>query len=382
MSTSLELDFGKYDLVIEDPSDQKSWVKAFEPLMPGWAQENYGLKHEAREYDFDEKTSKSLGECIAKAMQKYRKEVAESIVNDEPFTEWEHVLGDAANRELHGEFGSDHDVNDHFLYGKTFKKLSDCIEKAMEEHDGPVCDLEELVDEIRMQTRYKMEELDTSTIYDEVGKLSVTLMYVPGFDPNVKSADSFDINPSEISTQKPGLGHQALLNLVRVSIPDLMELVEVDQDDSELIDAWLELEDPVAKAQALGQPVTPVFSSSEDLKSLFDNTDGCSYVLPCWVGSLTFNELRKIDPTQPYELSGGIISFTENNNGAGYYLYLDESEKIVVHPSDFLGGEHGRTVGEIYDVSLRDLEAKIAIHAPSIPEIKVPASSVEELSFS
>lgn len=369
MTIGLELQFERNSLDIGDPSDQNSWLKAFEPLMQKWANEHYGLKYEARDDDFDKEKSKSLGDCIANAMKNYRKEVAESTFNDEPFTEWQHVLGDAINRELHGEFGSDHDVNDDFLYGKTFKKLSSCIEEAMEEHDGPVCDLEELVDEIRTQTRYKMEALDYTTIFDEVGKVSITLMYVPGYDPNTQSADRFDINPSEISTQAPGPGHQALLNLVRVSIPDLMELVEVDEDDSGLIDAWLNLEDPVAKAEALGQPVTPLLSSNADLKSLFEETEGHSYVLPCWVGSLKFNELRNIDPIQPFELSGGIISFTENNNGGGYFVSLDDSDKIVVDTLSFIGGEHGKTVQEIYDLTRRSLEAKIATPEPIAPEI-------------
>lgn len=380
MTTALELEFEGEDLVIEDPSDQESWIKGFDSVIQGWAREHYTFRYEHRDNDFDKKTSKSLGESVARAMQNYRKEVADSVANNEPFTEWEHVLAREVDCASYGEFGSDHDKNDEFLYSSTFDELYSCIEQAMEEHDGPVCGLDELIDEIRMQTRYKMEELDTSTIYDEVGTASITLMYVPGFDPNTGCIDDFDINSSEISIRAPGQGHQAFLNLVRVSIPDLMELVEVDQDDSGLIDAWLDLEDPVAKAQAMGQTVTPLFSSSDDIKSLFDNTSGYSYVLPCWVGSLKFNQLRKIDPTKPFELSGGIISLTEYNNGAGYYESLDESAKVLVDPSGFIGKEYGYTVMEIFDMTSRSLMANISIHESTAPEVKAPENNDVEMA--
>lgn len=382
MTTALELEFEGEDLVIEDPSDQDSWIKAFEPLMQKWATAEYGLKYEQRDDDFDKKTSKDLGECIASAMKDYRKEVADSLVNDEPFTEWQYVLGDALSRQIYGEMGNDHDANDHFLHGKTFTTLYECISEAMDEHDGPVCDLDELVDEIRTQTRYKMEDLDYTTIFDEVGKLSIKLMYVPGFDPNTQSVDNFDINPSEISTRAPGLGHQALLSLARVSIPDLMEMVEVDQDDSGLIDAWLELEDPVAKAEAMGQPVTPLFKSSDDLKSLFENTNGNSYVLPCWVGSLTFNELKKVDPTKPLELSGGIVVFNDYANGSGFDVHLDESAKIIVASDHFLGKEYGYSVEETFGLTRRSLVANIKNHEPIVPLAKVVETGHMEPEFS
>jgi hypothetical protein len=375
MTTALELEFEGEDLVIEDPSDQASWIKGFDSFIQGWASEHYTFKHEYRDNDFDKKTSKSLGESIARAMQIYREEVAESNINNEPFTAWEHVLADAVSQTLHGEFHHDNDGNDEFLYSSTFEDLYSCIDEAMSEHDGPVCDLDELVDEIRTQTRYKMEELDTSTIYDEVGGLSVTLMHVPGFNPETGYIDDFDINSSEISTRAPGMGHQALLNLIRVSIPDLMELVEIDQDDSGLIDAWLDLEDPVAKGAALGQPVTPLFSSVDGVKALFENTNGYSGVLPCWVGSVKINDLKKIDPTKSIELSGGIIALTENANGAGYYESLEDSAKIVIDPSGFLIKEYGYTVMEIFDMTRRSLEAKISIYEQVVPTRKAPENN-------
>jgi hypothetical protein len=382
MTTALELDFKNDSIEIEDPSDQDSWLKAFEPLMQKWAQSEYGLKYEQRDDDFDAKKSKSLSECVGIAMSNYRKEVADSLVSDEPFTEWQYILGDAISRELYGEMGNDHDANDYFLHGETFTALYECISEAMEEHDGPVCDLDELIDKIRHQTRYKMEDLDYTTIFDEVGKQTIKLMYVPGFDPNTQNVDNFDINPSEISTRAPGLGHQALLNLARVSIPELMEMVEVDQDDSELIDAWLELEDPVAKAEAAGQPLTPLFTSSDDLQSLFENTNGNSYVLPCWVGSLTFNDLKKIDPTKPLELSGGIVFFNDYSNGSGFDVHLDDSAKIIVPPDHFLGKEYGHSVEETFGLTRRSLAANIKNHEPIVLLDKVVETGHMEPEFS
>jgi hypothetical protein len=292
------------------------------------------------------------------------------------------MLGDAISREIYGEMGNDNDANDYFLHGKTFTALYESISEAMDEHDGPVCDLDELVDEIRTQTRYKMEDLDYTTIFDEVGKQTIKLMYVPGFDPNTQSIDNFDINPSEISTRAPGLGHQALLNLVRVSIPDLMEMVEVDQDDSELIDAWLELEDPVAKAEAVGQSVTPLFTSRDDLQSLFENTNGNSYVLPCWVGSLTFNDLKEIDPTKPLELNGGSVFFNDYANGSGFDVSLDDSAKIIVEPDNFLVREYGYSVEETFGLTRRSLAAKIKNHEPIVHLAKVVETDHMEPEFS
>lgn len=354
MTTPLIFEFDGEEYAIEDPSNKTSWLVGLEGLMQEFANDNYGVQHERWDDDFSDDQHKTLGRAVATAMLEYRKELQAANLNDTLCTPWENLLSGSLYEALHGELGSDYDAHDHGLYSSKFTEIEEAITEAAEDYESSVCDLDGLVDDIRSCIREKMEELDDSTIYDSIGHLSIKLMYVPGFDHKKHSIDDFDVNPNEFSTIAPSQGHQALLTLTRISIPELLELNEVDPSDSGLIDAWLDMNEATAVEGAEAPPI-----SSEEVHELIENAT-VSYALPAWVGSIKIKDLKKIDPSKPLEVTGGVIALIDHLNGAGHVVSVADGSKVVIQPSDFLDKECNYGVKQIFDLTTRSLEATIA----------------------
>jgi len=353
MTTPLNFEFDGEEYTIEDPSNKNSWLVGLQSLMQEFANENYGVQHERWDSDFSDEQHKTFGRAVATAMLEYRKELQAANLNETLCTPWENVLAGSLYNALYGELGSDYDAHDHGLYSAKFTEIEEAIADAAEDFEAPVCDLEALVDDIRSSIREKMEELDDSTIYDSIGHLSIELMYVPGFDHEKHSIDDFDVNPNEFSKRAPSYGHQALLTLTRISIPDLLELTEVDPSDSDLIDAWLEMKEAPAVE---GDQAPPI--SREKVLELIENAS-VSYALPAWFGSIEIKDLKKIDPSKPLEVTGGLIGLIDHLNGAGYVVPVAAVGKVVIQPSDCLDQEYNNSVKKICDLTEKSMKAKI-----------------------
>lgn len=372
---TLEFEFEGHDLTIEDPMCSRSWVIGLTPFINDFAQENYGLRYEQIDSDLDKERLRALADSVGEALARYRKDAREAIITNTPYTQWKDVLGDSLAQSFNGEH-YENEEHDHALYGKEFTKLYEAIDEAMREHDGPVADVDELIDEIRSVTKEKMEQHDWTTVYDAIGKLRLPLLYVPGYTPGKDGLSDFDISAEEIQDCKhPGRGEQALLNLLRVSVPDFMEYKEFDHRNSELMDAWISgIKDPTLDPaiSALG----PVFKDLSELDDFFDNAGGNGGVLPCWVGTLTPNDLKAIDPLTDNALTGGLISLNEWVNGSGSVEGIGESV-VLLNGDWLLSSERGNAVEDTFGLTRSSLEGKII----PLPEPKV-TKEPEPLEFS
>lgn len=373
---TLEFEFDGHEMIIEDPMSSRSWLTGLAPFINDFAQDKYGLRFEHIDHDLSKEKLRELADAVGQALAQYRKDALEAISTNTPHTQWKDVLGDALALALNGE-NCEHTEHDHALYEDTdFTDLYEAIDQAMQEHDGPVADLDELFDEVRSATREKMEGHDWSTVFDAIGKLRIPLLFVPGYRPGKDALSDFDISAEEIQECKhPGRGEQALLNLLRVSIPDFMEYKGFDHRNSDLMDAWIsDIKDPTLDPaiSALG----PVFKDLTELDDFFDNATGNGGVLPCWVGTLTPNDLKAIDPLTDNALTGGMISLNEWQNGSGSVEGLGES--VVLLSGDWLlSSEHGKAIEDTCGLTKKSLEGKIA----PVPEVKV-AKEPEALEFS
>lgn len=373
---TLEFEFDGHEMIIEDPMCSKSWVTGLTPFLDHYSQDKYGLRFEHIDHDLSEEKLKALADTVGEALAQYRKDARAAISTNTPYTQWKDVLGDALALALNGE-DCEHTEHDHALYEDTdFTDLYEAIDEAMQEHDGPVADLDELFDEVRSATREKMEGHDWSTVYDAIGKLRIPLLFVPGYTPGKDGLSDFDISAEEIQDCKhPGRGEQALLNLLRVSIPDFMEYKGFDHRNSDLMDAWIsDIKDPTLDpaVSALG----PMFKDLSELDDFFDNATGNGGVLPCWVGTLTPNDLKAVDPLTDNALTGGMISLNEWVNGAGSVQGVRET--VVLLSGDWLlSSEHGKAVEDTFGLTRKSLEGKIT----PVPEPKV-AKEPDALEFS
>lgn len=362
---ALEFEFDGHDLIIEDPTSSASWLAGMEPFISSFASEHYGLRYELIDDLSDEKV-KALSSAVGIALVEYRKETREALASDKPFTEWQHVLGDALACALDGD-NHIHEEHDEPLYGETFTELYEALDAAMEAHDGPVADVDTVIDEIRSASREKMEEHDWTTIYDAVGKYKLPLQFVPGYTPGKQALGDFDISADEIQEcTTPGYGEQALLNLLRVSIPDFMAYKKFDYTDTDLIDAWVErMIDPTTVPSFRQRG--PVFRDLKDLDAFFSDAGGTT-TLPCWIGSITPNSLKLIDPLKDNELTGGLIGLTEWVNGSGSIKFLGDQQVVVLTGDWVLEDERGHTVEEVFGLVKSSLDADIKPVVDKAPE--------------
>ena len=370
---TLEFEFDGHDLSIDDPTCSESWVAGMQVFIDAFANEHYGTRYEQINHDLDSKMLRKLADGVGNALALYRPEFRKALIGAEPFTEWKDVLGDSLAQALNIE---DFEEHDHALYGEDFSNLYEAIDEAMQGHDGPVADVDDLINDIRDAVRCKMEELDTSTIYDAVGRLRIPLMFVPGFSPGNGSIDDFDISADEIQEcKRPGYGEQALLDLLRVSIPDFMEYKGFDHKNSELIDAWVsDIKDPTLDPSLMAHG--PLYKDLNALDNFFSSAGGHNGVLPCWIGTLTPNSIKTIDPMKDCVLTGGLVSLNEHMNGSGAVEFL--ADQVVVLSGDWsLAREYGYSVEDTFGLTARSMQAEIKpIAEPEL--IKAP----EPLEFS
>lgn len=355
---TLEFEFDGHDMIIEDPMSSRSWVTGLAPFINAYAQDKYGLRFEQIDHDLNKDQLRTLADSVGEALAQYRKDAREAISNNTPYTQWKDVLGDALALALNGE-DCEHTEHDYALYEDAdFTKLYEAIDEAMEEHDGPVAHIDELFDEVRSVTREKMEGHDWSTVYDAIGKLQIPMLFVPGYTPGKDSLSDFDISADEIQDcRHPGRGEQALLKLLRVSTPDFMEYKGFDHRDNELMDAWVSsIKDPTldTNISALG----PVFKDLTELDDFFDDASGNGGVLPCWVGTLTPNDLQVIDPLTDNALTGGLISLNEWVNGSGSVKGIGESV-VLLSGEWLLSSERGYALEDTFGLTKSSLVGKI-----------------------
>jgi hypothetical protein len=356
------------EIEVEDPSSEKSFLEAFKETLDDFARDHYAIAYETESshYEIDAENQQKFADAVENAIKSFRKNAALPL-NDEDRHDisWKDCLDGAIYRAIHGESFVE-SVQEEAQDQHGFHKIYQAIDEAMSEYDGPVCDLDNLWSEMSSQTVWKMEEHDTSTLYDTYGKAAIKFIYMAGLTPGKGYRDDLTLYLSnglqEIDPDTAGF--DTFINLFKVDPLTLMERLNVDNEDTDLIDKWVNFNSGVNPAD---QPLLPLDSVIEILENA-----GCNYGHPCWMGELTLNEFAKLDPLKPLVLTGGCVGINDTNNGCGYMIDLPAEAKIVLTLDEGLCGEWG--------CEMECSEAFVKNHEEQKPKVKLVLESSVELN--
>lgn len=336
VDNSIELWLHDDEYVIDDAASVKSWIKGLQPLLTRFAEQNYATEYESAtsRTDLDKDVQRQIAEKIGESLLKFR-ENSKLKPDDQNYSELDwpdfvrEALINAVGNDTFGECAQETAL-DHSKFGSLYEE----IDQAMSEHDGPTCDIDELHSEMYSQTVHKMQELDTSTILDAYGKPAIKFMFVPGASPKNGDLDNYSLYLDDLQTlDAESHGFEAFVKLTGVDHIELMSSLNVDHTDTDTIDKWLDF------SPGAGFVRNPVISMDQVIE-LLENA-GARYATPCWLGELTINEILKIDPLAPIQLTGGSIGLRDWTNGAGYMIDLPKESKIILGQNDWINREYG-----------------------------------------
>jgi hypothetical protein len=328
--------YNNHEIEVEDPTSEEAFLEAFKDVIEEFASENYACAFESEDkhYEIDKEYQRKFADAANAAIKDFR-ENAERAPDDERRhdIEWGAFLHGAIYRELYGEQGH-HNAQEDAQDNLGFIQIYQAIEEAMSEYDGPVCDLDSLWSEMSVQTTQRMEELDTSTLYDTYGKASIKFVYLPGFDPERAYLDDHTLYINNLQDLDPdSRGFDVMLKLFKIDPLALMEALNIDHEDTKLINKWIN-----SVPQSDDAPV-PVITIDQVIE-IFENA-GTRYGFPCWMGELSLNEFQKLDPLKPLVLSGGSIGLNNTGSGCGYMIDLPKETTFTLEPNDSLLSEWG-----------------------------------------
>jgi hypothetical protein len=341
------------EIEVEDPSSEASFLAAFKDTLDDFARDNYAIAHESEShhYEISEENQTKFADAVETAIKSFRANDA-LPADDENRHDiaWESWLHMAIWKALYGEECVE-SVQEAAQDEQDFHKIYEAIEEAMSDYDGPVCDLDNLWSEMSSQTTWKMEEHDSSTLYDTYGKASIKFVYLAGFNPAKGYLDDMTLYLSD-SLQKidpDTAGFDTFIRLFKVDPLMLMDSLNVDHEDTELIDKWINYSGEFSPS---GEPLLPLKQVLEILENA-----GCRYGHPCWMGELTLNEIAKLDPLQPLVLSGGCVGINDTTNGCGYMIDLPADATIALTVDEGLMGEWGCDM-ECSEASIKNTTAQ------------------------
>lgn len=359
----LVVEYNGYEIEVEDPSSEASFLAAFKETLDDFARDNYSIAHESEShhYEISEENQRSFANAVEKAIKSFRANAALPVdAENRHDIKWEACLHMAIWEALNGneyvESAQEaaQDEND-------FHKIYQALDQAMSDYDGPVCDLDNLWSEMSSQTTYKMEEHDTSTLYDTYGQASIKFVYLAGFNPAKDYIDdqSLYLSNGLQAIDPDTAGFDTFIKLFKIDPLTLMDSLNLDHEDTRLIDKWINYS---GSHSPLGEPLLPM----KDVIEILENS-GCSYGYPCWIGELTLDEIAKLDPLQPLVLSGGCVGINDATNGCGYMIDLPANTSIVLHADEGLCAEWGYTMGcseaFIKNTSQAKPKAKLALES-------------------
>lgn len=345
----LLVEYNGYEIEVEDPSSEASFLAAFKDTLDDFARENYSIAHESEShhYEVSEENQRSFANAVENAIKSFRANAA--LPDDDESrheVKWKDWLHMAIWKALYGgEYVES--AQEAAQDANRFHDIYKAIEEAMSDYDGPVCDLDSLWSEMSSQTTYKMEEYDTSNLYDTYGKASIKFVYLAGFNPAKDYLDdqSLCLSNGLQDIDPDTAGFDTFIQLFKVDPLTLMDSLNVDHEDTGLIDKWINYAGALSPA---GEPLLPL----KDVLEILENA-GCRYGHPCWIGELTLNEIAKLDPLQPLVLSGGCVGINDATNGCGHMIDLPANTTIVLSADEGLCGEWGYTM-ECSEASIKN----------------------------
>lgn len=344
MSHTIYLEDNDLEIEVEDPSSPESWVEALSDFMSNAVENCY--------YNQYEKIDNLSYELIIRIVNETNKAIEgakQSSSSEVPFkkTLSEKLFEGMDESGLGEELSCDYEYAMQPIY-KALSNIEEDIERAMEQVDGPVCDCDDVVNLLKDYGEQKVFEKDDSTILDAIGDLKLPFILSPGMKPDSDAGDTM-IHTGNFYGDSSNI--KGLLRLMGVKGRDFLDAYfeEIDFNDEptmSFVDEIIDFE----------PGVEPVIDASE-LIEMIDNSS--SYARPQWCGTLSINEILRVDFSKDVALTGGTIGLHDFINGAGNINCLDDDKKVILKPEDCLFRDSGYSTIETHGLSLSAYDAEI-----------------------
>lgn len=316
MTTPYTFELNSFDITVQDPSSTESWVQGLMPLIEDLASD-HGVTQFERWNDISAESEKKVGIALHHAMKNYRNKSE----GERPF---ENYLMFAINDEWGDESENWYIDN---ISRQPVDDLYGDIEEVMSEYNGPVADIDDVIDQMFYAMEEKITENDDSTCLDMFRGHSISLTFNPFYDPHGRDVDSVIFYPSTMAAHLDSSEVKAMVDFLRLDKKQLLSVLGLNYKDTDGI------RDVMDELRKIDHDLPPLLTS-KDLTSVFDNV-GSSYAYPHWHGDIDFDDLLKIDPSKPLRLKGGVIALVDVINGAGDYVSLPQDSVVVISPTQF-----------------------------------------------
>lgn len=340
MNNSIEFELGGEEYFVNDADSLESWVEGLSSYIKDKAREHYTLAFDSNNerHDLDKDTQRKIAESVSEAFVKFRARANSPVDPNEPQDTWawtvRHALRQAIGLEsVEGYYCAQEDALDH----SDFSRLRNDLEDILDDHGGESVDVDDLYSEIFSNVVQNMQELDTSTEMDSYGKPAIKFIFVPELHPNASIDDTTLYLEDLQKIEADSSGFDILMKLTGVDALDLMEALNVDHNDTDLIDKWVKY----SSGQAPCVPLVPVTSENNfNLVYMLENA-GVRYGTPMWMGELSLNEISALNPLEDIYLSGGSVGVNDWSNGAGWVMDMPSLSAIKIGQTDWLNREYG-----------------------------------------
>lgn len=347
MTAPLTFELNSFEMTVKSPDITSSWIEGLKPLIDDLASDQPVSMFEPYE-EISKQTHKDIGEAIYKAMIEYRSGA-----------QGEHSFKDYLSWMLYDEFGDKHQDSVWNAYGRQpVDGLYSDLDDVMSDYDGPVADIDEVLEAIHSAVVEKIEENDTSTVLDLFDRFSIRLTFNPHYNPEAGGVDDLMLYRSMLETNFDSTEVLSFLRFLRLDRKTVMPLIGLDYKDTDGIRSKLDI------LKKLNHQLPPVLSAKE-LSDLFDNV-GSSVMYPYWAGEVSFEEIVNCDPKMPIRLKGGVIALMDIINGSGDYTDLPDESVLVIEPDQLPSPEYwSYGLYEVFGGS-RSYQASIETFDPKI----------------
>lgn len=346
----ITFNYNEEDYEIEDPRSKLSWLNALKPALKEFADNNYAIQYERAYGDLSKEFERKLARAVGMAMIEHRKiaakeneNYAENESTDERTT-WKQTLEHYISIAVHADLDDEsslclaQDPQSDVLSETGFWKLRDDIENALYDEGGlDDVDVDNIFYELLNFTENEMLSNDNSDVFDAYGKISLKFMHV-AFPEGLSSIDDIMFSTMSMNSIRPCTGTESLLKLFRIPCHEFFNELDIDATETAIIDSWIK------EFKGDSYELTPLKTPEEVIQIIDDSSSHCMFAM--WVGELTLDEILKIDPTKPFELTGGVVGLNDCVNGAYSVVDMGSDSIIVVSTDAIIMNESGYGVDE------------------------------------
>ncbi|MHD0644695.1 hypothetical protein ACYPKM_03515 [Pseudomonas aeruginosa] len=365
MATIIEIDCEEIE--IEDINNEESWVKALGSQIAEVASENYLYAYESLHDDIDDEKRVKFANQFFEVFNAFKKSWDAATPEARQQMSWREVVEDTITE---GErfWGNQNDENAPVSFYSmkqddiAFEMLCQCKKwkalerelKAAHESSGTDLDEDDLVNRIRNAVTEKMIDADPSSLLEGVGDIKIPVIFMPSPDPTASKTytnDDFDLDVSgglgsiAEAVIRGDAGPTSMMKVFNISPAELLEGIDLEEEDSDLIDSWVKLQDQLGI-----EPGNAKIHLPHLLECLSTTTS--SYVTLCWYGMVEIKDLVKLDPINGFQLQGGGYGAFDFPNGDGYHLELPGNFRIDVNNPGYIGYFGRYQPDDKYDASV------------------------------